>query len=198
MVIFGNRLFFKVPLFAIVNSVVPLLLAVNRSPLLRLFTLSAALLPIPPLTDNTAGVLLLFPTYTPLTGVEVRIVFPVPLGVRVRLLLFPVVIVPAFANPRDVAVTLMVSSVETELTAPLLITIPLIVLVAVAPVIAPDRESVDTPDTAPAVVIFTPFEVRAKVDEELPRLSALAVASVPILIAPVLVPPSVNGALSYV
>ena len=35
---------------------------------------------------------------------------------------------------------------------------PLIVLVAVAPVIAPERESVETPDTAP-LLIFTPLMV---------------------------------------
>lgn len=54
------------------------------------------------------------------------------------------------------------------LSAPPLIIKPLIVLPVVAPVIAPLRFKVVTPDTAPPAVMFNPAEVTAKVPVELP------------------------------
>src|SRR6266705_2902381 len=58
--------------------------------------MSAPLLPIPPEIERGAGVLEDDPTYTPESKSEVRMVFPEPPGVRVRLL-FPVVPIEAFA-----------------------------------------------------------------------------------------------------
>ena len=83
------------PLPATVNFVTPEEDAVIKSPLLRLFTLNAALLPIPPLTERTAGVLPVLPMYTPLSLSLLMIVCPVPFGVRVKLPLEPVAILSA-------------------------------------------------------------------------------------------------------
>ena len=127
------------PLFATVNLLTPLADAVSKSPELTLFTLNAALLPIPPDTDNTAGVLLEEPIYTPLLKSVLIIVCPVPFGVRVKLPLPPVAILSAPVSERLFA--------ESVWVLPLMIK-PLIVLVAVAPVIAPDRFNVVTPLTA--------------------------------------------------
>src|SRR5512135_3679586 len=61
---------------------------------------------------------------------------PVPLALRVKLLLLPVAIAPALTKVKPVALTPIVSKVETEERAPLLITIPLIVLLEVGAEIA--------------------------------------------------------------
>jgi len=50
------------PVLLTVNLVVPDAEAVIKSPLLVLFTIKDALLPMPPLTERTAGVLVLLPT----------------------------------------------------------------------------------------------------------------------------------------
>jgi hypothetical protein len=84
-----------VPLFAMVNFVVPEEDAVKRSPLFVLFNMNAALLPMPPETERTAGVLLLLPTYAPLLKSLLIIVFPLPLGVSVKFPFAPVLMVSA-------------------------------------------------------------------------------------------------------
>src|SRR5258706_2192987 len=83
------------PFALMVNFVTPLLLAVIRLPLFTLFNTNAALLPIPPDTERTAGVLF-DPIYTPLSKSDERIVFPVPAAVRVR---FPLPDVVSVALP---------------------------------------------------------------------------------------------------
>ena len=60
-----------------------------------LFTIKEALLPIPPDIDNTAGVFVDEPTYTPLLKSEERIVFPLPAAVNVKLPVPPLVTVKA-------------------------------------------------------------------------------------------------------
>ena len=72
------------PLLLTVNFVTPEALAVIKSPLFTLFTLNAALFPIPPETERTAGVFVLLPTYAPELASVLIIVFPVPVGVKVR------------------------------------------------------------------------------------------------------------------
>src|SRR5271155_5502359 len=63
----------RLPPLVTSNLVVPLAEASMISPLLDWLTMNAPLLPIPPLTDNGAMVLLLLPTNTPSWYVEVRI-----------------------------------------------------------------------------------------------------------------------------
>jgi len=106
------------PLLLTVNLVTPLADAVIKSPELLLFILRAAFDPIPPETDKIAGVFEELPTYTPVLLSEERIVLPVPFGAMVKLLLFPVLMVPAFANVRLVALTPIVSIDATPVSAP--------------------------------------------------------------------------------
>ena len=73
------------PVLATLNLVVPEELAAIKSPAFVLFTISDALLPMPPLIDSGAGVLVLDPMFTPLSKSEVNVNSPVPFGVRVRL-----------------------------------------------------------------------------------------------------------------
>src|SRR5690348_2535069 len=80
-----------VPELVIINFVTPDEEATKRSPLFTLLTLSAALLAIPPLIDNTAAILFIDPIRTPEVGVEVRTILPVPAAVKVRLPLLLVV-----------------------------------------------------------------------------------------------------------
>ena len=67
----------------------------NRSPLLVLFTIKEALLPIPPEIDKTAWTLAVDPIFTPLSTSEERIVFPLPAAVNVKLPVPPLVTVSA-------------------------------------------------------------------------------------------------------
>ena len=77
------------PVLATLNRVVPEALAAIRSPEFVLFTMKAALLPIPPKTERGASVFAEEPIKTPELKSEERIVLPEPFGVRVRLLLLP-------------------------------------------------------------------------------------------------------------
>src|SRR5436190_2157863 len=94
------------------------------SPLFILFTINAALLPIPPLTESTAGVLADEPTNRPELKSEERIVLPLPAAVRVRLLLAVVLsvgLVPAKEIVLPLTVRLpprVVSPVPVVIAAP--------------------------------------------------------------------------------
>lgn len=72
-------------MFCILNIVVPEAEADIRSPEFVLLTIREAFDPIPPDTESGAGVLACEPIRIPVSESDVRIVFPVPLGVRVRL-----------------------------------------------------------------------------------------------------------------
>ena len=88
---------------------------------------------------------------------------PVPFGLKVKLPFAPVVMLKA-----PVSVKALAESVWVE---PLMIK-PLIVLVAVAPVMAPERFRVVTPEIAPAVETSQVLESIATVEELLPRVVA--------------------------
>jgi hypothetical protein len=75
-----------------------------------------------------------------------------------------------------------------ELRLPELMTRPLMVLLDVAAVIAPDADMVVIPLRAPAVLTFRPDDVRPKVPVALPML-VLAVPVVLMLVVPVMVAP---------
>src|SRR5579872_4940272 len=64
---------------------------------------------MPPLTDKTAGVLFDEPIRTPDTGVDVKIILPVPLGVSVRL---PLLLVARVSPPSSVMVLFVKVSVS--------------------------------------------------------------------------------------
>ena len=89
----------RLPLLLTLNLVTPDALAVNRSPLFILLTINDALLPIPPLIDNGAGVVA-EPTNTLVSKSLANTKLPVPFGLRVRLSLDSVPIVAALPAPR--------------------------------------------------------------------------------------------------
>src|SRR5271170_4601310 len=97
----------RLPPLVTSNLVVPLAEASMISPLLDWLTMNAPLLPIPPLTDNGAMVLLLLPTNTPSWYVEVRIRLAAPAAERVRLLV-PVVETVGLAPASETVVPLTV------------------------------------------------------------------------------------------
>jgi hypothetical protein len=106
-----------------VNLVIPEEEAAIRLPLLVLFTINAALFPIPPDTDNGAGVVA-FPTNTLLLKSDDNVRFPEPAAVNVRLLAPApdVVIVPAPPFP-IVAVVPLTVRLLAMVNAPALVSV---------------------------------------------------------------------------
>jgi hypothetical protein len=149
------------PALVRVSFVVPEEEAVRILPELVWLRIKAALLPIPPETDRGAKVLEEEPTKSPCWKLEFTIVFPDPAGVRSRLL-FPLVTIAGLVPVRESAVPFAelvripdIPKVVTEETAPLFITIPLIVFEEVGPTNAPPEVIEEDP-----VVVMVPLVER--------------------------------------
>ena len=97
------------PLLSTVNLVVPEAEAAIRFPLLVLFTINEALLPIPPETDSTAWVFAEDPTFTPESKSDNKVKLPLPAAaLRVNPALPDVWIVAAEPLPKVAVVPLTV------------------------------------------------------------------------------------------
>jgi len=155
----------RFPLLLTVNLVVPEEEAVRRSPEFVWLTIREAFAPIPPETDRGAGVLVEEPMSTPLLKSEVRMVFPEPLGVTVRLL-FAVVVMSGEAPPVRVKVR------------PLKAVVPVVPMVPNPVIVFPEEFA----EMFPIEEIFWLFPVRVP-----PRVKAL-ICRVPVEEI-VLVPP---------
>ncbi len=114
------------PVFETVNLVTPDADAVIRSPLFVLFTISAALPPMPPDTESGAITFAVEPILTPESKSEVRMVLPLPNAVMVRLLL-PVVVISGVTPPWSVK------------TPPLKLVVPVVPIVPNPSMVLPDE-----------------------------------------------------------
>ena len=143
----------RIPVFCTLNCVVPDALAVKMSPLFVWLTIKAALFPIPPDIDSGAGVVAL-PINTLVSASAERLMFPVPLGVRVR---SPFVVVPIVAADPPPRLS-VVESIERVAAASIVASTPAVIVVrpaaeSVVSEAAIVRESSPLSRVSPPVVV---------------------------------------------